>query len=192
LQLIKEAHTSKVAGHFGVGKIVANVHRYVYWPKTQEYVAQLIKGCILYCTKKPSNGEKGLYHSLHVPTKHWDIISMDFVGGFPTTRKGCDYLFVVVDRFNKMCILMPCKNTIKGQEVAKMFFEQIWVYFGIPRSTISDRDRKFLNAFWTALWEKIDTKLKRSTTFHPWIEVINMIFGSSFEGLQLEASKDLG
>jgi hypothetical protein len=48
---------------------------------------------------------------------------MDFVGGLPTTKKGHDYIFVVVDRFKKMCILMPCKNTIKGQEVISMFFE---------------------------------------------------------------------
>jgi hypothetical protein len=46
---------------------------------------------------------------------------MDFVGGLPTNRKGHDYLFEVVDRFKKMCILMPCKKTIKGQEVANMF-----------------------------------------------------------------------
>jgi hypothetical protein len=32
LQLIREAHTSKVAVYFGVGKTVANLHRYVYWP----------------------------------------------------------------------------------------------------------------------------------------------------------------
>jgi hypothetical protein len=48
---------------------------------------------------------------------------MDSVGGLPTTRKGHDYLFVVVDRFSKMCILMPCEKTIKGQEAANMFFE---------------------------------------------------------------------
>jgi hypothetical protein len=40
---------------------------------------------------------------------------MDFVGGLPTTRKGHDYLFVVVDRFKNVCS-MPYKNTIKGQE----------------------------------------------------------------------------
>jgi len=28
LQLIREAHTSKVAGHFGVGNTVANLQRY--------------------------------------------------------------------------------------------------------------------------------------------------------------------
>jgi hypothetical protein len=110
LQLIREAHTSKVAGHFGVGKIVSNLQRYVYWPRMQEDVAQFIRGCILCCTNKPSNRKQGLYHPLPVPTRPWDNISMDFVGGFPTTRKGHDYLFVVVDRFNKMCILMPCKK----------------------------------------------------------------------------------
>jgi hypothetical protein len=43
LQLIKEAHTSKVAGHFGVGKIVSNLQRYVYWPRMQEDVAGLLE-----------------------------------------------------------------------------------------------------------------------------------------------------
>jgi hypothetical protein len=76
---------------------------------------------------------------------------MDFVGGLPTTRKGHDYLFVIVDRFNKMCILVPYKNTINGQESKNKFFEQVWVHFVIPRSIISDRDTRFLSAFWNTL-----------------------------------------
>jgi hypothetical protein len=48
---------------------------------------------------------------------------MGFMGSLPKMRKGHDYLFVVVDRFNKMCILMTCKKTIKGKEATKMFFE---------------------------------------------------------------------
>jgi hypothetical protein len=69
LQLIKEAHTSKVAGHFSVENTVSNLQRYVYWPKMKEYVAQYIRGCILFCTIKPNNINQGLYHPLHVPTK---------------------------------------------------------------------------------------------------------------------------
>jgi hypothetical protein len=70
-----------------------------------------------------------------------------FVGGFPTTRKGHNYMFVVVDRFSKMCIIMPCKKTIRGQEVANMFFEHVWVHFEIPMSIISNKDTKFISAF---------------------------------------------
>jgi hypothetical protein len=68
---------------------------------------------------------------------------MDFVGGLPTTRKGYDYLFVIVDMFNKTFILLPCKNIIKGQESTNMFFEHVWVHFGIPRSIISNKDTYF-------------------------------------------------
>jgi hypothetical protein len=50
---------------------------------------------------------------------------MDFLGGLSTTRKGHEYIFLVVDRFNKICILMACKNTINEQEVVKMFFEHV-------------------------------------------------------------------
>jgi hypothetical protein len=95
---------------------------------------------------------------------------MYFMEVLPKTRKGHDYLLVEVDRFNEMCILMPCKNTIKGQEEAKIFFEQVWVQFGIPRSNISDMDTIFLSTFWTTFLEKMDTELKRYTTFHPKID----------------------
>jgi hypothetical protein len=50
---------------------------------------------------------------------------MDFMGGFIRSRMGHDYLFVVVDRFNKMCVHMPCIETIKGQDVTIMFFEKL-------------------------------------------------------------------
>jgi hypothetical protein len=133
----------------------------------QEYVVRYIRGCIICCTIKASNRKQGLCHPLPIPTPDWEIIYMDFVGGLPTTRKGHDYIFVVVDRFINMCILMPCKNTIKRQEVANMFFEQAWIHFGIPRGIISDKDTRFIGTFWITLCENMDTKLKRYTTFHP-------------------------
>ena len=101
---------------------------------------------------------------------------MDFVGGLPRTRKGHDYLFVVIDGFIKMCILMARRKIIKMQEVTNLLFEKVWVHFWLP-SIISNRDTKFLNAFSTTLWEKMDAKLKRSTTLHPHtyvqIEMVN-------------------
>jgi len=92
---------------------------------------------------------------------------MDFMGDFLRTKRGHDYVFVVVDRFSMMYILMPCKKTIKGQDATIMFFENVWVHFEIPRSINSDIDTKFINAFSATLWKKMETKLKRYTYFHP-------------------------
>lgn len=62
---------------------------------------------------------------------------MDFLGGMPTTLKGDDYLFFIVDRFNKMTIPIPYKKTITRQHEAKLLFKHIWVHFRLSIYIIS-------------------------------------------------------
>ena len=80
--IIREAHTSLIVGHFGVGKTIAQLQRYCYWPRMIESVSKYIKGCVMCLTSKPSNRKLGLYTTLLVPSHPWESISMDFVGGF--------------------------------------------------------------------------------------------------------------
>ena len=72
--------------------------------------SKYVKGCVMCAISKPGNKKLGLYSPLPFPSCPWERVSMDFVGGLPMSRKGHDYLYVVVDRFSKMCILMPCKK----------------------------------------------------------------------------------
>jgi hypothetical protein len=72
-----------------------------------ETVSKYIKGCVICATYKPSNKKMGLYTPILVPTRPWESISMEFVGDLLMSRIGHYYLYVVVDRFNKMCIIMP-------------------------------------------------------------------------------------
>jgi hypothetical protein len=92
---------------------------------------------------------------------------MDYMSGLPSTKHGNDCVFVVVDQFSKMSIMMDCKKNITAEATAKLFFERVWVHFGIPQSIISHRDSRFLSTFWSSLWSMLDTKLTKSTTFHP-------------------------
>jgi hypothetical protein len=57
---------------------------------------------------------------------------MDHMSGLPSTKQGNDCIFVVVDRFSKMAILTVHKKNITMEATAKLFFEQVWVHFGIP------------------------------------------------------------
>jgi len=109
----------------------------------------------------------GLYQPLPVPSHPWECISMEFLVGLPMTKKGHDYLFFDVDRFSKICILIPCKKTIIGKHAANLFFSHVWVHFGLPNSIVSDRESRFLGKLWTCLWENMDTRLKRSNSFNP-------------------------
>ena len=132
-----------------------------------ESVSRYVRGCSLCATRKPRNRNLGLYTPLLVPSRPWESISMDFVGGLPMSKKNHDYLYVVVDRFRKMCILMPCKKQVTAEQTTQMFFQNVWVHFGLPKSIISDRDSRFIGSFWSSLWAVMDTKLKKSIAFHP-------------------------
>jgi hypothetical protein len=103
---------------------------------------------------------------------------MDFFGGLPMTHRGHDFLFDMVDRFNKLCLLIPCKKTISRREAIELFLKHVWVHFRFPTSVMSNRDNKFFGKFWTTLWEIMDTNLNYSTAFHlqtdGQTEVVNM------------------
>jgi hypothetical protein len=92
---------------------------------------------------------------------------MDYMSVLPSTKRGNDCVFVVVDRFSKMAIVVAYKKNITAEATAKLFFERVWVHFGIPQTIISDRDSRSLNTFWSSLWSLLNTKLTKSTAFHP-------------------------
>lgn len=156
--------------HFGVGKTIVNLQRYFYWPHIFSNVSHFIRGCSLCATGNPINSKLGLYTPLLVPSRPWESISMDFVGGLPLSRKGHDYLYVFVDMLSKMGILTPCKNQITTEQRTHLFFQNIWVHFGLPTLIVSDCDFQFVGNFWSNLWDMTDTKLNKSTTFHSQID----------------------
>jgi hypothetical protein len=90
-----------------------------------ETMSKYVKGCVMCATSKPSNRKLGLYMPLHVPSHPWKCVSMDFVGDLPMSRKGHDYLYVVVDRFRKMCVLMPCKKQVIGEKTTHVLLQNV-------------------------------------------------------------------
>jgi len=92
---------------------------------------------------------------------------MDYMLSLPYPKYANDYVFVSVNKFSNMAILAADKKCITTKATAKFFFERVWVHFGIPKSIISDQDNKFLSTFLSILWSMLDTKITKSTTFHP-------------------------
>ncbi|MCY6524971.1 hypothetical protein, partial [Actinobacillus pleuropneumoniae] len=62
---------------------------------------------------------------------------MDYISGLPSTKHGNDCVFMVIDKFSKMAIMAAAMKSISAKATANLFFEQVWVHFGIPQSIIS-------------------------------------------------------
>jgi hypothetical protein len=148
---IWEAHYSGVVGHFGVEKTVAVLQKQFYWPKLQHDVDKYIRSCTACAIAKPITKKQGLYTPLPTPKNPWESISMDYISGLPSTKRINDYVFLVVDRFSKMSILVACKKNITTEATTKLLFECVWVHFGIPQTIVLDQDSHFLSTFWSSL-----------------------------------------
>ena len=97
-QVLYECHDSPSAGHTGIRKTYALVRRQFYWLGLHNDV----QNYVIHCPKCQVNKAQrlkigGLLHPLEIPNEKWKSISMDFIVGLPTTIRGHDSVWVVVD-----------------------------------------------------------------------------------------------
>jgi hypothetical protein len=156
-----------VEGHFGVEKTVAILQKHFYWPKLRHEVSKYIGSYTACAIAKLTTKKQVLYTPLPNPDRPWESISMDYMSDLPSTKQGNHCVFLVVDHFSKMAILVACKKNIIVEATAKLFIERIWVHFGIPQTIVSYRDSQFISTFRSSLWSLLDTKLTKSMAFHP-------------------------
>ena len=64
---------------------------------------------------------------------------MDFVIGLPSTQRGHDSIWVVVDRLTKSTHFIPVKATYTVAQYAQLYIDHIVSLHGVSVSIISDR-----------------------------------------------------
>jgi hypothetical protein len=112
----------------------------------------------------------GLLQPLLVSDWKWDDISIDFIIGLPTTQKGNDSIWVILDCLTKSAHFLPVKTAFRPpQYVERYIAEIIWLH-GIPKTIVSDRGSQFTAHFWEHLHKGLGTNLVRSTAYHPQID----------------------
>ena len=88
---------------------------------------------------------------------------MDFISRLPTSIKGYDSIWVIVDRLTKVAFFIPVQTDYRPHQYVELYFEHIVCQYGVPRTIISDRGPQFTAHFWECLHEQIGTHLVRSS-----------------------------
>jgi hypothetical protein len=165
--LLKEKHSGGLARHFSHDKTFSKLNGSYFWPAMRTYVKKFVDRCRICQHTKGKRQNMGLYQPLPIPARPWDAVRMDFILGLPRTQRGCDSIFVVVDRFSKMAHFVTCQKTSDTTHIANLFFKEVVILHGLPRSIVSNWDTKFVGHFWRTLWKKLETILSFSSTYHP-------------------------
>ena len=165
--LLAEHHDSLLAGHFGVAKTAALLGRHYYWPNYQKDVREFVQSCQRCGESKSSNQKKsGLLQPLPIPTRRFEVITMDFVTGLPEAD-GFTAIMVMVDKLTKRVFLTPTTDAVTAEEAATLFYTHVVRNQGVPSVIISDRGPQFTSVFWKAMVAQLNITHKLSTAYHP-------------------------
>jgi len=80
---------------------------------------------------------------------------------------GYSYILVVVDRFSKEAVFVPCTKEETALTTAELFRDHVWCQHGLPSTVVSDRGSVFASNFLGELYRLLGIKRKMSTAFHP-------------------------
>ena len=78
-----------------------------------------------------------------------------------------DAILTIVDQgCSRAAVFLPCNTSITGPEIAQLYLENMYRWFGLPNKVISDRDPCFTSHFSTALTKKLGVQQNLSLAFH--------------------------
>jgi hypothetical protein len=164
--LLHESHDTPTSGHLGSDKTLARIREVYYWPGLSRDVSGYVARCGA-CQRNKGSTTKpgGLMQSIPIVDKG-EMITVDFVGALPRSRRGMNCILVAVDKMSKRAYYEPCRTTVTAAQAANMIFRRVVREQGLPATIVSDRDARFTSAMWRQLWAECGTKLGLATAYH--------------------------
>ncbi|MBW0564510.1 hypothetical protein O181_104225 [Austropuccinia psidii MF-1] len=102
------------------------------------------------------------------PRRPWEIVPMDWITGLPPGGDiSYNAFLVIVDRFSKSSIVLPCHKDDTAMDTALLIWNRVVSWTGIFTNIINDRDPKFTSALWTNIQQLSATNLSFFTAYHP-------------------------
>ncbi|MBW0527943.1 hypothetical protein O181_067658 [Austropuccinia psidii MF-1] len=102
------------------------------------------------------------------PKYPWEVVHLDWVTALPPSGdKGYNACLVLVDRYSKTPIFLPCQKDYTAMDTALLLWRRVISPTGLFENIIGDRDPKFTSTLWTNLHTFFGTKLSFSTAYHP-------------------------
>lgn len=167
-QIMEEFHDAMLGGHLSALKTYEKIRRTFYWVNMKDDVEAYVKSCdACQRAKRRTTKPPGANVPFPIPEAPFEIIAMDMKSGLPRTVRGNNAFWVVVDKLTRRGHIIPCSTDCTAADVAKLVFDNVVRHWGVPCTIISDRDPRFIAAFWQELWKLVGTKLNMSTAEHP-------------------------
>ncbi|XP_003377509.1 putative integrase core domain protein [Trichinella spiralis] len=154
-KIFKELHI----GHPGIVRMKALSRSYVWWPKLDSEIENLVRTWEL-CQQSRASPPHAPVHKWESPRIPWSRIHVELAG--PIYGKN---FLIVVDAFSKWLEVRVLKNTTSESVISCL--RQIFSIHGLPDIIVSDNGTQFTSHIFQEYLNKGGIKHITSASFHP-------------------------
>ncbi|MBW0505548.1 hypothetical protein O181_045263 [Austropuccinia psidii MF-1] len=167
--LLNECHDGVATTHLSEDRTLERVKTCSWWSNWRKDVSEYFQTCDRCQKSNRATGKKfGMMIQIQEPKSSWEIAHMDLVKALPPEGDmSYNAFLVLVDRYNKTPMFLPCHEDDTAMDTAIMIWNKAISHTGSFQNIISDRDPKFTSALWTNLRNLFGAKLSFSTAYHP-------------------------
>lgn len=133
--LIYSHHLTYYSGHFGYHKTVQRLAQRSWWSSLNRDVKRFLRSCPL-CLSHNSVGGKYRWLKLPICTP-FEVVAMDIIRPLLKTRKGNEYILVLIEHHTRWVELSPLRNTTI-QRITDVNFKTWISRWGEIRFLLSD------------------------------------------------------
>ncbi|MBW0592281.1 hypothetical protein O181_131996 [Austropuccinia psidii MF-1] len=118
--VLKECHNSPFSGHLSEDRTREKVKACIWWPMWQKYIAEYCKTCDRFQKENKFTGKRlGNMIKIQEPGRPCEIVHMDWVTGLPPGgERSYNSFLVIVDKFSRTLIFLPCHKDDKAMDTA--------------------------------------------------------------------------
>ncbi|MBW0537096.1 hypothetical protein O181_076811 [Austropuccinia psidii MF-1] len=164
-----ECHDNIYSGQLSEDRTMERMKKCSLWPSWRKDVIEYCHSCDR-CQKanKATCKRFGLMIHIQEPSTPWEVVHMNWVTALPPgAEKGYNAFLVIVDRYRKTPIFLPCHKDDTAMDTALLMRNRVISHTGFFKNIISGRDLKFTCALSTNLHKLLGTKLSFLTAYHP-------------------------
>jgi hypothetical protein len=144
-EVISDHHSAPTAGHLGIHKTYLRLALCYFWPHMHADVASLVSKCsVCLAVKAPNHATLGEMGRPKQCSRPFQMISIDFIGPLPRSRKQNTFLFVVVCCFSKYSMMFPLRKAT-ADAVIKILEDEWFLVHGVPQTVLLDNGSQFIS-----------------------------------------------
>ena len=164
-QVLRLAHSSSIAGHFGVKKTHAKISLHFVWPGLWTQVKEYVRSCVGCQLAAKQHKARAPLQPLPCVGEPFHKVAFDLVGPLPRTTSGYKYLLTAMCLYTKYPDAIPLKKVDNHSVLDAMM--QIFSQYGMPSELLTDQGSVFTSKLTALMCQTFNIVKIRTSPYHP-------------------------